>query len=152
MGAAMSKALDDALDAVAKMAPQDNEPPKKERCPTCGRSVNSIFDHIDQNCEAWGDRSNDAAEIRAERAGRESVASERGRLLEENAHLHQECEELTEQLWTANKHKADMADALKDCDWLLRNLHAQTNNAEAQGKITECANTIHAALAKAAVS
>lgn len=25
---------------------------QKSNCPTCGEEVNSIFDHVDQNCEA----------------------------------------------------------------------------------------------------
>lgn len=24
-------------------------------CPTCGRAVHSIFDHLDQDCEEWPD-------------------------------------------------------------------------------------------------
>lgn len=27
----------------------------KERCPTCGRPVASIFDHVDVECEKWPD-------------------------------------------------------------------------------------------------
>lgn len=35
------------------------------RCPTCGRSVPTVFEHIDTDCETWGDRGTpegDAAE------------------------------------------------------------------------------------------
>ncbi len=35
------------------------------RCPTCGRSVPSVFEHVDVACETWGDRGTpegDAAE------------------------------------------------------------------------------------------
>jgi len=31
-----------------------------KRCPTCGRSVSSVFDHVDQNCGTWPDREDDA--------------------------------------------------------------------------------------------
>jgi hypothetical protein len=33
----------------------------RSRCPTCGRSVKSIFDHVDVECEKWPDRDTDAA-------------------------------------------------------------------------------------------
>lgn len=29
------------------------------RCPTCGRSVPTIFEHVDVECEEWPDRSED---------------------------------------------------------------------------------------------
>lgn len=35
------------------------------RCPTCGRSVPTIFEHVDTDCETWPDRGTpegDAAE------------------------------------------------------------------------------------------
>lgn len=36
-----------------------------ERCPTCGRTVPTVFEHVDVDCETWGDRDTpegDAAE------------------------------------------------------------------------------------------
>lgn len=36
-----------------------------KRCPTCGREVPTIFEHVDVDCETWGDRGtpeDDAAE------------------------------------------------------------------------------------------
>lgn len=30
-----------------------------ERCPTCGREVPNIFEHVDADCQNWPDRSED---------------------------------------------------------------------------------------------
>lgn len=32
-----------------------------ENCPTCGRVVSSIFDHVDEDCENWDIEEADAA-------------------------------------------------------------------------------------------
>jgi hypothetical protein len=30
-----------------------------DRCPTCGRAVPNVFEHIDAECQDWPDRSED---------------------------------------------------------------------------------------------
>jgi hypothetical protein len=51
----------DALCARLHLPPTVAEPAKNERCPTCGRPVVTIFDHLGevdargQECELWDD-------------------------------------------------------------------------------------------------
>jgi len=45
------------LHAVIENTTIFGTPKEQPRCPTCGRDVANIFEHVDQDCENWGDRA-----------------------------------------------------------------------------------------------